>query len=119
MTPAIITFIASGLGILIILIAQYTRLKISPSLQEQANKSVLENPVKRFIFGLNRDSVAILFRVVYRICIMVVFYTIKIIRDACNSFLRVVRANDVRKEKGAVSFYLKHVSLDKKSRTEN
>ncbi len=119
MTLSTIIFISSGLLILIILIGQYIRLKMSPRLQARANESILQDPVKRFFFGFNRDSITIFFRVIYRLVIMTVFYVIRVIKDTWDSFLSTVQANDVRKEKGAVSFYLKHVSLDKKSRTEN
>jgi hypothetical protein len=116
---SLIIFIVSGLLIVIMLIAQYIRLRMSPAYFEKEKEYALNHPVKRFFFGFNRDSIAILFRVIYRIVTLVLGSIGNLIRGRWGSFLSGVRANDVRKEKGAVSFYLKHVSLDKKSRTEN
>lgn len=116
MTPLIL-FCASGLLILVMLVGQALRLRFTDYVHhghEEHPVADLFREVKVFVLAIDRHSVSIFFRVIYRLFVLLVQKIVNVGIDTWNSFLSVVRANDVREEKGSVSFYLKRVSLEKK-----
>lgn len=117
-----ILFCSSGLLIVLLLIGQALRLRFTDYVHhghEEHPVSDLFGEIKIYFLGIDRHSVSIFFRVVYRVVALVLKKVLNAVIDAWNSFLSVVSANDVREEKGSVSFYLKRVSLEKKVREKD
>ncbi len=116
MIPFII-FCTSGALILLMLVIQALRLRFTDYVHhghEEHPVGDLLHETKVFMLAIDRHSMTIFFRVVYRLIALLLQKIINVIIDAWNGFLSIVRANDVREEKGSVSFYLKRVSLEKK-----
>jgi len=112
-------FIVSGALTFLFLVGQYMRLRFTDYVHhghETHPVTDLLSDIKAFFLGLDRNSTKIFFRVLIRLVFMAGVSFIQAVREAWKSFLSNVRANDVRKHKGSVSFYLKHVTEDKKAR---